>query len=253
MTQHTTITRSAPRRVEYRAFDARVDTDGGTGFDGHASTSWHVDSYGTAFAPGAWGKTIAERSGRVVVLWQHDAHLPIGRPTRLEEDADGLAVTALVSEATSYGRDALALLRDGVPLGLSVGFSTIRDREATDSDPLILDNAPDAIRADPGQVRVIEEARLYEFSLVSFPANEAATVTAVRGDDQHAALSGLLADLRAGRVAPLCRTLMEELVAAWREAPDGSRPAPRNAKAPRRIDVDLALAIYGHMAQLEGV
>lgn len=239
------IVRGDARRVEFRA--AGGDAAAAAGFDGHASTAWHVDSYGTAFAPGAWSKTISERGDRVLVLWQHDPYQPIGKPTTLAEDGTGLAVTAAISDGTAYGRDALALLRDGVPLGLSVGFRTIRDRPATEADPLIFDGAPDAIRGDHSQVSVIEEAKLYEFSLVSFPANDAAQVDSVRGDAHAEALAALLADVKAGRVAPLCRSLLEDLVAAWRDAPDGVRPEPRNVKAPRKVNVELAMAMYGHM------
>jgi HK97 family phage prohead protease len=239
------IVRGDARRVEFRA--AGGDAAAAAGFDGHASTAWHVDSYGTAFAPGAWSKTISERGDKVLVLWQHDPYQPIGRPTALAEDGAGLAVTAAISDGTSYGRDALALLRDGVPLGLSVGFRTIRERPATEQDPLLFEGAPESIRGDYSQVSVIEEAKLYEFSLVSFPANDAAQVGSVRGDAQADALAALLADVRAGRVAPLCRGLLEDLVAAWRDAPDGLRPEPRAVKAPRRIDAETVLAMYGHM------
>lgn len=224
----------------------RADGASAAGFDGHASTAWHVDSYGTAFAPGAWSKTLSERGSKVLVLWQHDPYQPIGKPTALAEDGTGLAVSAAISDGTSYGRDALALLRDGVPLGLSVGFRTIRERPATASDPLIFDGAPDAIRGDHAAVSVIEEAKLYEFSLVSFPANDAATVTAIRGDAQIDALSQVLADVRAGRVAPPCRAVLGDLVAAWMDAPGGELPEPRAAVAPRRIDAALALARFGH-------
>jgi len=238
------MVRGDARRVEYRAVS---DSSAAAGFDGYASTAWNVDSYGTAFAPGAWSKTIGERGGKVLVLWQHDPYQPIGKPTALAEDGTGLAVRAAISDGTAYGRDALALLRDGVPLGLSVGFRTLRERPATEADPLIFDGAPESIRGDHSQVSVIEEAKLYEFSLVSFPANDAAMVAAVRGDAQADALAALLADLRAGRVAPRCRGLLEDLVAAWTDAPDGMSPEPRADKAPRRIDAMLALARYGHM------
>lgn len=237
------IVRGEARRVEFRA----AGDGAAPGFDGYASTAWHVDSYGTAFAPGAWGKTIGERGGKVLVLWQHDPYQPIGKPTALSEDGNGLAVTAAISDGTSYGRDALALLRDGVPLGLSVGFRTIRERAATEGDPLLFDHAPEAIRGDWSQVSVIEEAKLYEFSLVSFPANDAAALVAVRGDAQMDALSQLLDDIRAGRVAPPCRGLLHDLVAAWTDAPGGVNPEPRAAVAPRRVDAALALARFGHM------
>lgn len=242
------IVRGDARRVEYRG----AAGSGAAGFDGHASTAWHVDSYGTAFAPGAWSKTINERGGKVLVLWQHDPYQPIGKPTALAEDGTGLAVTAAISDGTAYGKDALALLRDGVPLGLSVGFKTIRERSATESDPLIFDGAPESIRGDHSQVSVIEEAKLYEFSLVSFPANDAAQVDSVRGDAQAEALAALLADVRAGRVAPPCRGLLEDLVAAWRDAPAGLRPGPRAVKAPRKVTAELALAMYGYLMTTGG-
>lgn len=217
------------REIEYRVFRADA-TD--AGFSGYASTFWDTDSYATAFAPGAFAKSINERSGKVLVLWQHDPYLPIGKPTRMAEDERGLAVDAHITEAATYGRDAMALLRDGIPLGLSIGFRTIRERPATEDDPLILTNAPEPIKRDPSLVYVIEEAKLYEFSVVSFPANEAAQIDTVRSEAQIEALALALADLKADRLDAARRAVVADLVAAWRAAPAGSRPAPRNAKAP---------------------
>jgi len=241
------------RRIEHRAVDAQADPAGG--FDGYASTFWNVDSYGTAFAPGAFSKTLAERGDKTVVLWQHDPYQPIGKPTRMAEDGRGLAVTARISDGTRAGAEAMALLRDGVPLGLSVGFRTLRERPADPArDPLILDGAPAVIQANPEQAVVIEEARLYEFSVVSFPANEAAQIAAVRADAQLDALAGLLADLRAGRLGPAARAIVEDLVAAWQGGPDGASAEPPAAVTPRRrIDAETVLARWGHvMSTMEG-
>jgi len=235
----------SPRRMEYRAVEAAADASGA--FDGYASTFWDVDSYGTAFAPGAFSKTLAERGDRTLVLWQHDPYLPIGKPTAMAEDGRGLAVTAQISDGTNAGREALALLRDGVPLGLSVGFRTLRERPVDlERDPVILDNAPSMVKANPEKTVIIEEARLFEFSVVSFPANEQATIAAVRRDSELEALVMLLSDVREGRLTPACRAFMADLVAAWRDAPDGARPAPRDAKAPRRVDAEVVMARWGH-------
>lgn len=244
------------RQIEYRAFRAAAlrapGDDGAAGFDGYASTFWHVDSYGTAFAPGAYAKSLAERRERILVLWQHDPYLPIGKPTAMEEDEAGLAVTARITEGTQYGRDAMALLRDEIPLGLSVGFRTMRERPATDDDPLVLGaDVPKLVATNlPDSVWVIEEVKLYEFSVVSFPANEHAEIAAVRADAQAEALATLLSDVRAGRVAEAHRPLVSELVAAWQAAPAGMRPGARaDSKAPRRIDADVALAQWGYLLE----
>ena len=234
------------RVIEYRAFEAAADEAGG--FTGYASTWWDVDSYGTAFAPGAFARSLANRGPKVSVLWQHDPDRPIGRPTQLVEDGRGLAVDARITDGTVAGAEALALLRDGVPLGLSVGFRTLRERPVDlERDPVVMDNAPSALRANPERVSIIEEAALYEFSVVTFPANEQAQIAAVRGETQIEALSCALADLRAGRLGPAARALVDELALAWREASDrAASPAPRPATAPRRVDAELVLARWGH-------
>lgn len=244
------------QQIEFRAAPAgvRASGDGGS-FDGYASTSWHVDSYLTAFAPGAWTKTLNEQRDRVLVLWQHDPWLPIGKPTEMAEDGSGLKVSARVSEATQQGRDAMALLRDDIPLGLSVGFRTIRQRKATDADPLILDDAqiPEWMKQDGSNpldwISVIEEARLYEFSVVSFPANLHAEIETVRSDERAQALALALDDLRAGRLDAATRALVADLVAAWQAAPDGHPPAPRaerHAPRDRLAELTVALAEYGY-------
>lgn len=233
------------RRIEFRGFDLRADAD--SSFDGYASTSWHVDSYGTAFAPGAWTKTLSEQAQKVLVLWQHWGDQVLGRPTAMAEDETGLRVSARITEATTLGRDVMALLRDEVPLGLSVGFRTIRERPATDADPLILGNdTPEWVARNlPGSVYVLEEARLYEFSVVSFPANLNAEIDAVRRDSTVQALSQTLEDLRAGRLNDAGRALVAEIAAAWQAAPDSREAAPRTDEQ-ARADRAFIAAFLAH-------
>lgn len=235
------------RRIEFRASDVRAAAANQPGFDGYASTSWHVDSYGTAFAPGAWTKTLTEQSRKALVLWQHWPDQVIGRPTAMAEDDIGLAVTARITESTTLGRDVMALLRDEVPLSLSVGFRTIRERPATDSDPLILGGeTPEWVTRNlPASVYVIEEARLFEFSVVSFPANLHAEIDAVRRDSTAQALSQTLEDLRAGRLDDAGRALVADIAAAYQlAAPEGSAPPRTDDEA--RADRAFIASFLAH-------
>lgn len=236
------------RWIEARAIDGRADPESG-GFSGYASTFWRIDSYFTAVAPAAFNKTLSERRDKVPVLYQHNPDWNIGVPTQIDVDAKGLYHDSTITDDGAEGTVALKRLRGGNRFGQSFGFKTLRERPATDADPLIVpDDLPEWIKANlPSSVYVIEEVKLYEFSLVTFPANEDAVVTAVRGGPQAGALAQTLEDLRAGRLDPASRALIRELVAAWQAAPDGRESEPRtDAKAPRRIDLDLVVARYGH-------
>jgi HK97 family phage prohead protease len=124
--------------------------------------------------PGAFARTIAERGPeRVKLLAQHNSDvLPLGRATLLREDSAGLYAELTVSK-TRDGDEALQLVRDGALDGLSIGFGAVRNGYPSNG--------------------VIErlEIKLFEISLVSWPAYDAARITALRG--QSAPTSDLLA------------------------------------------------------------
>ena len=232
------------RDVQYRMAEFRASDDG-AGLSGYASHFWSVDSYYTAVKPGAFRKTLKERGERIPILWQHNPDYPIGRPTILKEDKTGLKFDAAISERTSKGAEAMALLRDDVPLGMSFGFQTIKSRAATDDDPLDFT----AYKAKPAEVQVIEEVRLWEVSLVTFPANELAGISDVRAQAEADALASLIEHIRAGTLGDEHAALVADLVAAWGERsqpepPDGT-PLP-DTQARRRNDARalLALAAY---------
>jgi hypothetical protein len=101
-------------------------------------------------------------------------------------------------------------------------------------------------------VYVIEEVKLYEGSIVTFPANENAVIESVRADIGAQALAQVLDDLRAGRLDAAGRALVAELVAAWpMAAPDAAPSAPRTndpqARSTAEIDALTALARWGHL------
>lgn len=129
-------------------------------FSGYAST-WDLDLGGDLITRGAFTKTIQEAGGRVKVLWQHSE--PIGRPVAMEEDEKGLFVTAKISK-TRLGDEALELMHDGVIDRMSIGYRIPEGKSEYNADG----------------IRIIRELKLLEFSLVTFPMNEAAVITDVK-------------------------------------------------------------------------
>lgn len=230
--------------LEYRStHDVRADADSG-GFSGYAATFGRVDSYGTAFAPGAFTKTLAERGDKIPVLYQHDPAANVGVPETLVADKDGLRVEARLFDDGADGTVLLKRLRQGARFGMSFGFQRVQDRKADDADRLDLSQLfePEAFVLDG--IRVITEAKLYEVSVVSFPANEAAGITGVRNAAFAEALAEVLSAVRDGSLDERQRGLLDAIVAAYAASPDGSAEPREPEIARRRIDADIALARF---------
>lgn len=165
-------------RFDVKALD---DAEPGT-FEGYAST-FDVDSTGDVIMPGAFTRTLAAHvaKGRSIpVLWQHDTREPIGVTVEAHEDARGLFVKGRLIMELARAREAYALLRADVLGGLSIGFSIPKGGATWDEET---------------GLRRITELRLWEYSLVTFPANEHAELTGVKSAD-FAALAAELAELR---------------------------------------------------------
>ncbi len=201
--------------IQYReSIDLRADVET-PGFTGHASHWWSADSYLTAFAPGAFKKSVKERGDRIPVLWQHNPNTPVGRHRSIKEDKTGLAVDVELIDDGSDGSVLIKRLRGGLPLGMSHGFQTIKDRSAEDDDPIDLSQLPKGVTKN--DIRVLTEVRIWETSVVVFPANEAATIDAVREQQQHDLLSTLIESMRAGTLSDEQAAQIEQLAAAWQQ------------------------------------
>jgi uncharacterized protein len=191
---------------EYKTLEFKVtdlDWEGRT-VEGYAASFNNTDLVGDIIHKGAFSKTLAERGNKVRFLWQHDRAEPLGRPIEMHEDDRGLFIKAIVSD-TSRGRDALALLRDGAISGLSIGYDA-------------MPGGTDYTKTPEGKtIRNLREVRLWEFSLVSMPANEQATVLALKTADD------LLTERKEALVASLRAALAEA------EALVGTLPAAQDA------------------------
>lgn len=166
--------------------------------EGYASAFNVLDHDHDVITPGAFAGTLARRGSKVKVLWQHDAHQPIGKPTSMKEDDIGLAVSAKISD-TELGNEALTLAADGVVDSFSIGYNVLRreflsrdagadsiiaalggDASSLVSDLSKLSELVAKVATSPRPVRIIKEIELFEFSLVTFPSNEEAVVTGVK-------------------------------------------------------------------------
>jgi len=154
-------------------FDVKNVTDEGV-IEGYASVFDVIDDQGDVILPGAFTRTInawAAKGRPIPVLWQHDAFAPIGATTSITEDDRGLRVRASLAMGVQRAREAHELAKAKVLGGLSIGFSV--PKLASDGQPaIVFDDERDA--------RLFREVRLWEYSLVTFPANEAATITSVK-------------------------------------------------------------------------
>lgn len=206
---------------------------------GYSTRWWVVDSYGEFTVPGAFTRSISERgpdSGNPKIVLRYEHEHTIGRHTVMAEDDTGVRIEARISDDGMWGTALRRQLADGVPYGLSIGFRRVRERPATEADPLILDYAPDYIKRmvateGVGFLVGLEEIKHLEDSAVTFPAVEPATVDSYRADvldlpQRH--IDALLRDLKAGRLSDdhvlSLRALAQSLPAAT--APNGETPEP---------------------------
>lgn len=149
-------------RMFYRAELKAMNTASDGTFEGYGSIFGNVDSYSDIVLPGAFAASIVE-NGKPKMLWQHRSDMPIGVFTECREDSRGLYVKGQLALGVQAGAEAYELLKLGALDGMSIGYATE-------------DYSMDEVQ----RVRKLKKVRLYEVSLVTFPANAAATVTGVK-------------------------------------------------------------------------
>lgn len=179
---------------EIKSFPFKMDqvTESGE-FTGYASTFGEIDLGGDVIEKGAFKKTLRESRGKIPVLDHHDPSRQIGWNVEAREDERGLLVRGLLDLNVRAARERHSLMKMAVRVGgrtgLSIGFRAIKE-------------APD--QHDPA-IRRLREIQLFEYSVVTFPMNPEAGVTAIKarqdllhqflrqeiGLNQHQALKAL--------------------------------------------------------------
>jgi HK97 family phage prohead protease len=217
--------------------------------EGYSTRWWVVDSYGEFTIPGAFSKSIAERgpksaNPKIVLRYEHEH--TIGSHTEMVEDEQGVRIAAKISDDGMWGTALRRQLADGVPYGLSIGFRRVKQRPATEADPLDLSYAPDYIKQmiatdGVGFLVGLEEIKHLEDSAVTFPAVEPATVDGYRSDvldlpQRH--IDALLRDAKRGVLSSdhitSLRALAQSLPAASDPDPETGEPVTPQTAATRR-------------------
>jgi HK97 family phage prohead protease len=126
-----------------------------------------LGSYNEVVRSGAFGKTLAEQAD-VRLLLNHEG-LPLARTKsgtlRLKEDSTGLAVNADLEPRSGLVNDIRSAMERGDLDEMSFAFQVTRQEWSPDYDQ-----------------RDIQEVRLFDVSVVTYPANPA-TSAALRGLD----------------------------------------------------------------------
>jgi HK97 family phage prohead protease len=148
------------------SFKLKSLTDAGT-FTGMGAVYNNVDLGGDRILPGAFTRTLSAGK-KFPVLWQHDPSNPIGT-CEITDTRDGLQVMGTLELSDPTAKKAYTFMKSGVIKGLSIGYDTIQANY-------------------DGDVRNLTELKLWEISCVTFPMNESAQVTGVKGlsDDERA-------------------------------------------------------------------
>jgi uncharacterized protein len=123
-------------------------------FAGYAALFDRADATADTIRPGAFARTLRERTAPVPLYWQHRPDTRVGWVEAIAEDARGLRVIARLDNAAG---GAAAALRRGAVSGLSFGY---RARAFTPH----------------GRGRELRDIELFEVSLVTHPMQHAARV-----------------------------------------------------------------------------
>jgi hypothetical protein len=152
------------QRTALETIELRQEGDGMT-FTGYAA-KFNTPSQPLPFTeiikPGAFKRSLQARND-IKLLWNHDTSQVLGSTRAgtlvLTEDATGLKVVAKLPN-TSAGRDAAELIKRGDVNAMSFGFSVPQGGDNWSED---------------GNTRELNSVRLFETSIVAFPAYESTT------------------------------------------------------------------------------
>lgn len=149
------------------ALELKGDVASDGTFEGYASIFGNEDFYGDIIAKGAFKASLRDWRARKQMpgmLWQHDWAQPIGVWLEMVEDERGLKVRGrLLVEDVRQAAEAYALLKAGAIWGLSIGYQVREDSYDEKTG-----------------IRTIKKLDLWEVSLVTFPANQDAQISAVK-------------------------------------------------------------------------
>lgn len=144
-------------------FDMKCVKEDGS-FEGYASLFGEEDLGRDVVMPGAFRSSLAKRGPRgIKMLYQHDPNEVIGIWLKLKEDIRGLFVEGKLLPDVGRSREVLSLMRAGAIDGLSIGYHVVKARADARTG-----------------LRHLIEVDLWEISVVTFPMQPEARISAVK-------------------------------------------------------------------------
>lgn len=174
-------------KLEQKTFPFEIKSISDEGeFEGHAAIfGGKPDHYGEIIEPGAFTKTLKEKS-KFPVLWYHNPQNPIG-VADADADKKGLHVLGQLNLEVQMAREKRALMIQEAIKGLSIGFRTITD-------------------TIKNRIRYLLEIKLVEISLATFQVHPKALVKNVKALGFDSSLDSLktveefLIEVKAGKM-----------------------------------------------------
>lgn len=158
-------------------------------FTGIASMYGVSDLEGDIIEKGAFTKTIRENP-EVPVLWQHDEEEVIGLGT-VAEKGNKIEISGKLDLEDPVAQNAYRKIKSGLVKGLSIGFMAVKKTFGEENGQFI---------------RRLQEIKLMEVSIVTFPAMPQAQITSVKNADEItqrlSAIEAKLSALEAEKAAP---------------------------------------------------
>lgn len=134
-------------------------------FEGYASVFNSTDKVGDTILPGAFLKSLGRGLPKMFVNHKQ-AEVPVGDWTHMKEDDHGLKAKGVIDLNHKDGPTVFSALKRGAMDGLSIGFTM------DDGD----------FEGKGGGGRNIKNVNLMETSIVNFPCEGQALITAVKAD-----------------------------------------------------------------------
>lgn len=211
---------------------------------GHAavfnSRSHDLGGFREVIEPGAFTRVLADAPDVHLVVG-HDMNRPLARTRNatleLAQDERGLRMWARVKASTTYARDTLEAMRDGLMDGASFAFSV--DREGQDWDE---DEGGELVRT------IRSFSGLFDVSVVAQGAYPEADAQAARSLLRAAARDGLIPEKFLGRIGenPVGHPGSDALAVAEPVAPDSPvGRGPSNHLRAARLRAARTRARYG--------
>ena len=149
------------------------EKDGAGIFEGYAAVFDNIDSWDDIIRKGATVDSITKSNGVMPILSQHGWGQQIGWNLSAKEDSIGLFVKGELNLEIEEARNQYALAKQakkvGASMGLSIGYRTLDYKYTTIGEG-------EARK----EIRELLAIDVKEYSFVTFPANEKATVLDVK-------------------------------------------------------------------------